>query len=117
LAPLERIRSGPGVVGRTAIIALALIVLSGVAIAAVRDDPWLVLSVFGVDVLVVAGYFLAAFWYANKYPHFATMEGGEVVRYTELQQAAKEPTVIEGSAKPVANTAPPSAITFGGDGA
>jgi hypothetical protein len=113
-APLERIRPGPGVVGRTAVIVLALIVLSGVAVVALRDHIWLVLAVFGVDVLFVAGYFIAAFRYAEKFPHFATMEGGEVVRYTELQQAAKEPKLIEGSAEPVANTAPPPSITYRG---
>jgi hypothetical protein len=80
LDPLERIRPGPGVVGRTAIIVLALIILSGVAVVAVRDHVWLVLTVFGIDVLVIAGYFIAAFRYTENFPQFATMEGGEVVQ-------------------------------------
>jgi hypothetical protein len=111
--PLERVRSGPGVVGRTSYVALALILLSFGALYAFRDRPELVLTVFLIDVVVAVAYVAAAFWYANKFPHFATMEGAEVVRYTELQQAAKEPgLVIDGSAEPVANTSPPAAIAY-----
>lgn len=92
---------------------LALIVPSVAAMAALRNYPWLVLAIFLIIAVITVGYFAVAFWYANKFPHFATMDGTEVVRYTELQQAAKEPTVIDGAAKPVANTTPPPSITFG----
>ena len=112
--PLERIRSGPGVVGRTSYIALALLVLSFGAMFVLRDNAAAVIAVFTVDVLAAVGYVALAFWYANKYPHFATMEGAEVVRYTELQ-AAKEPTIIDGSATPVANTSPPESIAYSGE--
>lgn len=103
--------------GRTSHVALALLLLSFGAIFVLRGSPWIVLGIFAVDVLAAASYVWVAFWYANKYPQFATVEGAEVVRYTELQQSAKEPAVIEGSATPIANTAPPPAITIGGNDA
>lgn len=110
------IRMGPGVVGRTSTVALAMILVSGVAIWALKGSVVAVLAVIGIILLFAIGFIATAFWYANKHPHFATLEGAELVRYKEIELAASSPEIIDISANPSANAAPLTLTGPRGDG-
>lgn len=116
LGALEKIQMGPGVVGRTSYVVLAFMILSIIAMTLLRDNHLLVAGIFGVGAFLISGYVAIAYWYANKYPHHSVMDGAHFVRHAEIQQAAKNPEIIDVEAEPVANTAPPKAITSRGTG-
>jgi len=89
-----------------------------VAIYVSGGDPWFV---GGLAVMAFVGFFAfiwRVFSYAERHPHHAISEGADVYKILQLEQAAKNPNIIEAQAEPVANTAPPKAITNqGGNGA
>jgi len=114
LGAFHAIRMGPGVVGRTSTVVLAMILVGGVAIWALKGSAAAVLAIVGATLLLAIGYVATAFWYANKHPQFATLEGAELVRYKEVELAASSPEIIDLSANPSANAAPPLALTSRG---
>ncbi len=65
-------------------------------------------------VLIAVGFFGLAFWYAHKHPDFAVLEGGELVRYREIELAAKDPNIVDITPEGSANVAPPKTLKFGG---
>ena len=104
--PFRWIRVGPGVVGRTVPVVVCFTAVLGVAIWKLNDPFWIVwLAVIGAT--VVSCYFGAAFWYANKYPDFSTLDGGSLVDYRRAQLGAKDPKIIEVNPEIVPNTSPP----------
>ena len=103
---LRYIKHGPGLVGRTAPIALALVFLFGLAIWSLRSMPYMVLGLVALISLIIAGYFALVFWYGTKYAKFATMDGQELVDYYRIEQAASDNTVvIDLTAEPIPNPA------------
>jgi len=112
--PWRFLKAGPGVVGRTSPVAIGAIVALMLAIWAVSDNSYLVMwLVLGV-IFVSTAFCGAAFWYANKHPQHASLEGAELVEYAAIQQAARDPKTIDLEAESTANTAPPIGITHDG---
>ena len=102
---------GPGVVGRTSYVVYGFLVLALVSMALLRADTMVVAGIFGIGTVVTLFHIGLAYWYANKYPNHAILDGAHFVRQSEIEQAAKDPKIIDVTALPVPNTAPPSAIT------
>ena len=103
---LRHIKHGPGLVGRTAPIALAVVVLYGVAIWSLRLMPYMVLGLTALISILAIGYFALIFWYGTKYSKFATMDGQELVEYYRIEQAASDKSiVIDATAAPIPNPA------------
>lgn len=103
---LRHIKHGPGLVGRTAPVALALVVLYGVAIWSLRSMPYMVLGLTAFISLLAVGYFAVVFWYGTKYSKFANLDGKELVEYYRIEQAASDKSVvIDATADPIPNPA------------
>jgi hypothetical protein len=113
LGTIRAIEGGPGVVGRTSTIVFALNLVLSIAIWAVRAESMLVIALSCLLAFVDLVYLIAAFWYANKHPEFATLEGGSLVDYRKAQQAAKEAIIIDNDAPPIENLTPPKSLPRG----
>jgi hypothetical protein len=113
LGVLRQSKHGPGIVGRTAPVALAFVLICGFAMYLVSSAPLFVVGILGMLAALVIAYFGAVFWFANKNPRIAAMEGSDVVEYYKIEQTAKDPKIIEGEYAPTANVAPPKAIVGG----
>jgi hypothetical protein len=65
-------------------------------------------------ILVVLIFLGASFWYGHRHPDAAVLEGAHLVKYRELELAAKDQTMIDVTPNGSANTAPPQSIASGG---
>jgi hypothetical protein len=112
-----KIKLGHGVTGKTAYIAafsvIGLIILAVIFALAGQYQSALMLAGAMIIVAVLACWKI--FDFAEKYPQAALLEGAEFVQWTQIQQAAKDPQIIEIKAAPTANTSPPLSISSGGD--
>lgn len=80
---------------------------------AVHNMPWLVMTLMGVAFAAFIFYLWKVFSYADKHPDHAVSEGAELMRIQEIQQASRDPKVLDLTSEPAANTAPPIAIGSG----
>lgn len=110
----QQVKFGAGVIGKTAPVAAALLVPILAAMYFLSAFPWMVFTLAVLAALIVAGFIGLAFWYANKHPDFAVLEGGELVRYREIELAAKDPDIIDITPEGSTNIEPPKALKFGG---
>lgn len=111
LGSFQAIKLGSGVLGKTAPLIGGIIFLAGVAITALRNaEPMLILGLFAVTVFLVAAYVIYAFWHGRAYPAEALLEGGELIRYREMDLAANDPKVIDHSPEGTRNMAPPPSL-------
>jgi hypothetical protein len=86
---LHRVTYG-GVVGKkTAIACVALIVLATLGVTAIWGNIWIVLVILLVLVFVVIYSNHSIDGTLSKHPHYALLDGGEIVRIHEIQSAAK----------------------------
>lgn len=103
--------------GYTSYVAAALVLLGLAVVWSLPEDHVSAkMTIFFVCAAIVVAFLGVAYWYANKYPQFSTMAGADIVRWTELQQNAKNPGIIELSAEPQANTAAPQSISHSKEG-
>src|SRR5437588_748666 len=86
---LDRIRLAQGVVGKSSYVAgIALLALLVVAYS-LKDTSYLL--AIGCFVLVLFfGYFIGVLWFANRHPDLALLEGSELVKWRQIEMAAKE---------------------------
>lgn len=110
LSALSRMRLGPGVIGRTSHVMVFALISGTVGIYTLKSEFWAVTSVLIGLFILIAGFLVAAFWYANKHPTAAIMDGADFVRHAEVIQAAKDPRIIDVTAKPVENVSAPDAL-------
>jgi hypothetical protein len=102
-------------VGRTSPIAAVALLACAVVGYSLREEPYLAFATFLIGICFAVYVVRSAFGYASKYPSHAVLDGSELVRYTELVQAAKDPSLIELAAVVSPNTeAPPSLEHVGG---
>jgi len=78
-------------------------------------SPWMVFTLAIVAVCIVVAYLALAFWYGNKHPDAAVLEGAELVRYREVELAARDPKIIDASPIGSKNVSPPPSLTHGGE--
>ncbi|HAO2891964.1 TPA: hypothetical protein IHM15_004566 [Escherichia coli] len=113
LGQFHLIKFGPGVIGRTTTVISLLIFAFVPAMYFLRDEKWMVFSLILILTCLVIGFVGWSFRFAEKNPALAVTEGAEVVRYMELELAAKDPKVIDVTPGGSANTAAPKSLSFG----
>jgi len=117
LEGLAGIKMGPGVMVRSATICIALAALgSAAAIPLAFVNSWASLLVIALVVGAILFIVQKAFSHIAKHPDQALLEDANLLKKHQLDLRAQNRNVIEGSAKAVANTAPPLAITSKGNG-
>jgi hypothetical protein len=85
---LDRVRLAQGFVGKASYVAgAALLVL--IAVAALLRDPIYLLTVAGLAVFLFTLYFLGTLWFSHKHPDLALLEGAELIRWRQIEMAAK----------------------------
>lgn len=90
------IKFGPGVVGRTAPVVVAgLLVLLG--LAAVIDDPVIRGMIAVAVILIVVLYPVAAFIYSHFHQETSVLEGAEALQWRQADMATKGGAVIDGT--------------------
>lgn len=84
---LDRIRLARGFVGKASYVAgVALIALGGIGLRG-TDYP---LAVAGMMVLVFVIYYGGSLWFAHRHPGEALLEGAELIKWRQLEMAAKD---------------------------
>jgi hypothetical protein len=85
---LDRIRLAQGFVGKASYVAgAALLVLIAVA-ASLRDPVYLLIVAF-LALCLFGIYFFGALWFSHTHPDLALLEGAELIRWRQIEMAAK----------------------------
>jgi hypothetical protein len=85
---LDRVRLAQGVVGKASYVAgTALLALMAVAIS--LREPVYLLAVAILVVILFLGYLLGSLWFSHKHPDMALLEGAELVKWRQIEMAAK----------------------------
>ena len=85
---LDKIRLGPGVVGRSATVAVVALLVLGVAAYKTSND-YILVGITGGALLLFAAFFRWSMKYAAKNPAAALLEGAELVAWRKQELAAK----------------------------
>lgn len=85
---LERIRLGKGIVGKTSYVAITALIVLGVAVTRISTD-WMRLAVGLIAVALFLFYFISTQRFADKNPGVALLEGAELIRWKQVELAAK----------------------------
>ena len=86
---LDRVRLSHGVVGKSSYVAgVALLALLMVAYS-LKDSSYL-FAVACFILVLFFGYFGGVLWFANRHPDMALLEGAELVKWRQIEMAAKE---------------------------
>lgn len=98
---LDRVRLAQGVVGKSSYVAgTALLALLVVAYS-LKDSGYL-FAVACFVLILFFGYFGGVLWFANKHPDMALLEGAELVKWRQIEMAAKETAAIPQDTTPKA---------------
>lgn len=96
LGGFQSIKLGKGVLGKTAPLAAGIVVLALGTIVILRNaDPMIILAVYGSALITVMVFVGCAFWYGQKHPAEALLEGGELVRYREIEIAIDDAKYLD----------------------
>lgn len=111
----SKIRLGKGVVGKVGYVGAFCVVGTVCVAVPIAFAGFAYLAAGVVLAGVGAGIYCmhSMIKFAEKSPGAALLEDAEFIRYTEIQQSAKEPQIIDLEAEPVANIAAPQAILSG----
>jgi intracellular septation protein A len=101
---LDRVRLAQGVVGKSSYVTVAALLALGAIAISLHDSLYLLILAF-VVLFVFGSYFAGALWFAHKHPGESLLEGAELIKWRQLEMAAKdvpkeitatviEPTVI-----------------------
>lgn len=94
-----RLRFGPGVVGKSSAIGLAVLAVLGIAAWRIDNNPWLV-AFIAVAGMVFAWWLIRrSFQYAEDHPETALLEGAELVAWRQMQMSSRDVPVIPPSAE------------------
>jgi hypothetical protein len=85
---LDRVRLAQGFVGKASYVAgTALLVL--IAVAAFLRDPVYLLVVAFLAVCIFGIFFCGSLWFSHRHPDLALLEGAELIRWRQIEMAAK----------------------------
>jgi hypothetical protein len=99
----DRIKLGSGVVGKVTNGLLGLFALLVVIALGLKGDIPSLLLIAGIGVTVFLLFAIGVAIYAIKFPNLAALEGADLVRWRQMDMAAGDPKIIDGTA----NTLPP----------
>ncbi|MCS6306433.1 MAG: hypothetical protein H8K07_22630 [Nitrospira sp.] len=110
----DKIRLGPGVVGRSATVAVCALIVMGV-IAYNLNDKASLLIIAGAAFLLFLIFFIGSMIYGSKNPSAALLEGAELVTWQKQELAAKSiPTPPSTLAIPDPKAPPPATLAIEG---
>ncbi|MEF3134822.1 hypothetical protein OS035_25540 [Rhizobium sp. 268] len=114
--PFTTIKLGSGVLGKTAPVMIAFIMLVSIAIYKMPNDlPYMVLGLVALVALVLVFYCLKAFGYAERHPGPSVLEGAQLVKYRLNEIAASDPKIIDLSPEGGQGRLPPSELRVRGE--
>jgi hypothetical protein len=113
----SKIKLGYAFVGKIGYLLTSIVVgATALSIFLVENDqPELAVAVWLVSLGVGGWGAYRMFGLVEKNPIAALTEGVEFVKAYQIEQAAKDPRLIEGKVEVSANTSPPLAISSGGE--
>lgn len=85
---LDRVRLAQGFMGKASYVTGAVMLVL-VTVAAFLRDPLFLLIVAALAVIVFAIYFFGSLWFSHKHPDLALLEGAELIRWRQIEMAAK----------------------------
>lgn len=85
---LDRVRLSRGVVGKSAYVASAALLVLAVAAYSLKDQTFL-LCIAILAVILFALFFVGALFFAHKNPGLALLEGAELIQWRQMDMAAK----------------------------
>ncbi len=85
---LERVKLGRGVVGKTTWALLSIIALLAIVASRVSVD-WMLLLISGAGIVLFIVYLFKVLAFADKHPDLALLEGAELVKWRQMDVAAK----------------------------
>jgi hypothetical protein len=97
---LDRVRLAQGVVGKSSYVAASALLALLVVAYSLRDSGYL-LVVGILIVLLFVVYFAGVLWFANRHPDMALLEGAELVKWRQIEMAAKGQPSLPDSAHQV----------------
>lgn len=106
-AALGGVRLGPGVVGRSSYVAVAALVALIVVAWSLGNKPEYLLIVGVLAVVLFLVFFAGVLWFSHNHPDTALLEGAELVKWRQLEIAAKG---VKTTPELAANTPAPIAI-------
>ena len=84
----DRVKLGRGVVGKSAYIAAAaILVLAAVALRA--DGSFVLYAAIGACLIIFLVYFVGVLWFATKNPGAALLEGAELIQWRQMEMGLK----------------------------
>lgn len=106
-AAFDKVKLSRGVVGKSSQVAMAAFAVLGLVAWNLREPSYLIVLACLVSILLAA-YFVAVLWFANKNPGVALLEGAELIQWRQLEASAKG---VVATPELTANTNPRPAIT------
>jgi hypothetical protein len=85
---LESVRLGRGVVGKATFALISIAALLGV-VASRLSTGWMLLAVAALGVAVFVVYLFRILSFAEEHPDLALLEGAELVKWKQIDVAAK----------------------------
>jgi hypothetical protein len=85
---LDRIRLAQGVVGKSSYVAAVALLALLVVAYSLKDSGYLMVVGF-IILLLFFVYFGGVLWFATKHPDMALLEGAELVKWRQIDMAAK----------------------------
>ena len=114
---IHKMRWGPGVVGRTSVVAVVAVLAILGALFVVREPSLVKVLVYAMIGMPLF-FFALAFGFAFKHPEISVMEGAQALAYRQAEMSAKNVDIIDVTPRGSANTAPPKALSrLGGNDA
>lgn len=117
LSAFGRVKLAPGVTGKISYTTVCTVVgttaVAGILVLMGQPNLGFALGVLAIGTAWLSNWQISNI--AQKNPAAVILDGAEFVKWAEIQQAAKDPKIIEGETVPTANTSPPLSITSGGE--
>ena len=108
---LQKAKLGRGVVGRLTYIALGVLGVAGLIAYRLEASASTSLLILGAGAGVVALLFAAGIlWYGHNHPEAALLEGVELLHWKQLDQAAKDPSIIVDAIEVIDDAPPPKEL-------
>jgi hypothetical protein len=98
LTGLDKIRFGEGVVGKmtTSLMGLFVLCVAVVAAGTWMQTPLMIYIALGVGIVAFIFKAVASMFYAARNPSVALLEGAELVKYHQIDMAAKNVVIPSG---------------------
>lgn len=106
---LDKVRLAQGVVGKSSYVAATALLALLVVAFSLKDSGYL-LAIGLIILLLFVVYFAGVLWFATRHPDMALLEGAELVKWRQIDMAAKGHPSLSNSDQQVIGSEPNLAI-------